>query len=44
MGYSRDKDGEVSYFTSTRDEVNIIAIAHQSREPYYWRDRIGDIG
>jgi toxin ParE1/3/4 len=30
------------YFTSTGDEVNIIAFAHQSREPYYWRDRIDE--
>jgi toxin ParE1/3/4 len=30
------------YFTSTSQEVNILAFAHQSREPYYWRTRLSD--
>lgn len=30
------------YFTSTTDEVSILAFAHTSREPYYWRNRIGN--
>lgn len=27
------------YFRVTNNEIRIVAIAHQSREPFYWKDR-----
>jgi hypothetical protein len=28
------------YFLVEHDVISIIAVAHQSREPYYWRNRL----